>query len=666
MASLEKNRSKEYILRMNTKDRMPRYSYYFSNSSNIISSMRSSLSVDDEKTRSVSPNFGIPGLYDTKYQRNIESESHDKTHINISYTSNHSNFETYSNDQGEDMIGGLDREDELRHTTIPDEENNTKSNIGTNNLEIDPSSTHRYKIDRWCKRYANGNMETFRNIQREKMFDNEQNMNYNNGYNLESLDELNIRVIYNKGQIASLGKFDPSVLKTGDIIINRYLIEFVLSSSTFSTVVRAIDQTSNVKVSIKISISEYITQAIDEIILLKYLNSKGSDGINYIVNLLDYFFYKGCIFMVTELLGSNLYEINNINSLNQINLPSNPTSKANSINRKGGWSLDEIRSVAHDILRALNHLHDSGIINCDLKPENILIRPLNALEKNTINVKMIDLGSSCFIQDKLNTYVQSRSYRAPEVVFGLPYDTQIDIWSLGCTLCEIYMKRILFPSDNNASLIASMISLLGVPPLYMLQYKMNKAFIVLPSGDVVDFDAPKHLLNSVPNHKNIDTLLPTSISETYLLKGSNTTSKDVENNGSDLHSVIGKGPRWSHFDADYNQTLGTNIADSNSTHLFTNNYTRIYENNSTNSDVRQQKPVKYDCDCNKIGRDHAEKHMRIIRPFVTSIDMMLELDKSEDIVVFIDFIRGLLQYDPIDRMTAKEALLHPFITKIKR
>lgn len=36
------------------------------------------------------------------------------------------------------------------------------------------------------------------------------------------------------------------------------------------------------------------------------------------------------------------------------------------------------------------------------------------------------------------TYIQSRFYRSPEVILGLPYDTMIDVWSLGCILAELF------------------------------------------------------------------------------------------------------------------------------------------------------------------------------------------------------------------------------------
>ena len=58
-------------------------------------------------------------------------------------------------------------------------------------------------------------------------------------------------------------------------------------------------------------------------------------------------------------------------------------------------------------------------------------------------VKVIDLGSSCFTSDHLSSYVQSRSYRAPEVILGLPYDQKIDVWSLGCILAELLSGYVL-------------------------------------------------------------------------------------------------------------------------------------------------------------------------------------------------------------------------------
>jgi serine/threonine protein kinase len=97
----------------------------------------------------------------------------------------------------------------------------------------------------------------------------------------------------------------------------------------------------------------------------------------------------------------------------------------------GCW-LFVLQVITRQCLEALEYLHHLGIIHCDLKPENILIKSYRRCE-----IKVIDLGSSCFKSDNLCLYVQSRSYRAPEVILGLPYDQKIDLWSLGCILAEL-------------------------------------------------------------------------------------------------------------------------------------------------------------------------------------------------------------------------------------
>lgn len=102
-----------------------------------------------------------------------------------------------------------------------------------------------------------------------------------------------------------------------------------------------------------------------------------------------------------------------------------------------------IRRFAVQCLTALRFLRRLRIIHCDLKPENILLRHPS---KSAITV--IDFGSSCFEDEKVYTYIQSRFYRSPEVMLGLPYSTAIDMWSLGCILAELYTGYPLFPGEN--------------------------------------------------------------------------------------------------------------------------------------------------------------------------------------------------------------------------
>jgi len=46
------------------------------------------------------------------------------------------------------------------------------------------------------------------------------------------------------------------------------------------------------------------------------------------------------------------------------------------------------------------------------------------------------------------TYIQSRYYRSPEVIFGIPYGVEIDIWSFGCIIAELFIGYPIFPGED--------------------------------------------------------------------------------------------------------------------------------------------------------------------------------------------------------------------------
>ena len=63
----------------------------------------------------------------------------------------------------------------------------------------------------------------------------------------------------------------------------------------------------------------------------------------------------------------------------------------------------------------------------------------------------------------MHTYIQSRFYRAPEIVLGGEYSTPIDMWSLGCMLIELSTGKPLFPAASEKELIAMQVEVLGMP-----------------------------------------------------------------------------------------------------------------------------------------------------------------------------------------------------------
>ncbi|VDP75263.1 unnamed protein product, partial [Schistosoma mattheei] len=96
--------------------------------------------------------------------------------------------------------------------------------------------------------------------------------------------------------------------------------------------------------------------------------------------------------------------------------------------------------------------------------ENILIGLNNPSE-----LKVIDFGSSCFVNQKTYTYIQSRFYRAPEIILGISYGPPIDMWSLGCILPELYTGRPLFPGENENEQLACIMEVLGLPSELQLE-----------------------------------------------------------------------------------------------------------------------------------------------------------------------------------------------------
>ena len=70
-----------------------------------------------------------------------------------------------------------------------------------------------------------------------------------------------------------------------------------------------------------------------------------------------------------------------------------------------------------------------------------------------MNIKLIDFGASCQDYQSGFFYVQSRYYRAPEILLGVPYDHAVDMWSLGCIVYELITSKPLFPGlDENEQL----------------------------------------------------------------------------------------------------------------------------------------------------------------------------------------------------------------------
>jgi serine/threonine protein kinase len=97
-----------------------------------------------------------------------------------------------------------------------------------------------------------------------------------------------------------------------------------------------------------------------------------------------------------------------------------------------------IKSVFLQICKGVQHIHSKNILHRDLKPANIVFN-------NPNNIKIIDFGLSC-LRHEINTDTAVTIwYRSPQLLNKeTKYDTEIDIWSLGCILAEMHIGIPIF------------------------------------------------------------------------------------------------------------------------------------------------------------------------------------------------------------------------------
>lgn len=97
-------------------------------------------------------------------------------------------------------------------------------------------------------------------------------------------------------------------------------------------------------------------------------------------------------------------------------------------------------------------------------------------------MQVIDFGSSCYEEQRVYTYIQSRFYRAPEVIMGLRYTCAIDMWSLGCILVELYTGSALFAGEDEFDQLSCIIEMLGMPPEKMWEQSKKRSTYVSSKG----------------------------------------------------------------------------------------------------------------------------------------------------------------------------------------
>eukprot|EP00051_Salpingoeca_urceolata_P020866 m.318174 g.318174 ORF g.318174 m.318174 type:complete len:1036 (+) comp19697_c0_seq10:540-3647(+) len=233
---------------------------------------------------------------------------------------------------------------------------------------------------------------------------------------------------------------------------NVYTIVGMLGRGTFGQVVKCKRERDGAMVAVKIvkNIPEYHSQSLVEIEMLRRLADLHGHSQRRLVGMLGHFVFRNHLCMVFELLSVSLYDL-----LKQ--------------NKFRGLSVGRVRLFCFQLLDALCAMQDASVVHCDLKPENVLMENVGQGHRSSGFVKVIDFGSACLLGKQMHSYIQSRFYRAPEILVGAGLSHAIDMWSFGCLAAELCLGLPLFPGTSEFDQLAQIVQFFGPLPRNVLQ-----------------------------------------------------------------------------------------------------------------------------------------------------------------------------------------------------
>eukprot|EP01111_Echinosteliopsis_oligospora_P010334 TRINITY_DN3193_c0_g1_i1.p1 TRINITY_DN3193_c0_g1~~TRINITY_DN3193_c0_g1_i1.p1 ORF type:complete len:398 (+),score=93.29 TRINITY_DN3193_c0_g1_i1:381-1574(+) len=241
-----------------------------------------------------------------------------------------------------------------------------------------------------------------------------------------------------KDRAAAL-RFDKVNIKANGV---SYLVDRVIGNGSFGVVMQATLVGSGEIVAIKKVLQDKRFKN-RELAIMKMLNHTN------IVALRNSFYTNGpkndevFLNLVLEYVPETLYRVYRTHAKSKQLLP-----------------LLYVKLYMYQLCRSLAYIHSLGICHRDIKPQNLLLNPEEGV------LKLCDFGSAkILVKGETNvSYICSRYYRAPELIFGATnYTTAIDIWSMGCVLSELLLGQPLFPGGSGVDQLVEIIKVLGTP-----------------------------------------------------------------------------------------------------------------------------------------------------------------------------------------------------------
>ncbi|KIK68112.1 hypothetical protein GYMLUDRAFT_810510 [Collybiopsis luxurians FD-317 M1] len=221
-----------------------------------------------------------------------------------------------------------------------------------------------------------------------------------------------------------------------------YSIVGQVGEGTFGKVYKARNTISNIHVALKRIRMEserdgFPVTAMREIKLLQSLRHDN------VVRLYEMMVSSGSVYMVFEYMDHDLTGV-----LSQTQFQ---------------FSVAHLKSLCHQMFRGLAYLHHKGVIHRDIKGSNILVN-------NQGELKLADFGLARFYQKRRRADYTNRVitlwYRPPELLLGATvYGPEVDIWSAGCIMLELFTKKPVFQGNDEISQLDVIYKIFGTPTL---------------------------------------------------------------------------------------------------------------------------------------------------------------------------------------------------------
>jgi serine/threonine-protein kinase PRP4 len=244
------------------------------------------------------------------------------------------------------------------------------------------------------------------------------------------------------------GYYKAAIGETMTLYDNYFKVLGVVGKGVFSTVLKCSVENTEEKTSLPSTVAlkfirhnETMSRAAqNEVMFLKKLNHPHIINLELPMAQQQLLEHRGHVVMVFPYLSYNLRDV------------------LQKFGKGVGLSLQAVRTYFYQLLSALMHLEDCNIIHADIKPDNMLVTE----DFNT--VKLCDFGSAMESgsADAVPTpYLVSRFYRAPDIILGVVPTPAVDLWSVGVTVAEIFLGRLLFQGHSNNEMLGAFMETMG-------------------------------------------------------------------------------------------------------------------------------------------------------------------------------------------------------------